>query len=455
MTRVLAVAALATLAGLGLPSPAVAQTDTTTLHATIKGWAERTWLLIADRGAADGGRLTDRGILIRFHEQIDAEYVLDNVSARFGLTDEYAWWQRSSGVRYWTGSVNHQDLISGFEVKAPVELGRGWTVAARFDKEDTPPINRNFVRIGFRKQWRSGPFIVFGGSLQSFKPEIDLTAGGGFKDPGGEARLTLTWLDAFNDAIYQGLVVYEGFADTAVDYEKQAFALRASVERRVGRHLRVEADGAVKIPSQIRAYRQVAPDSGFRQEEEFAFVGGLLEWAFSPQLSAGAFASWTRAVTDRTPLPQGEPEDDYRLVEETTRLGGYALWQLLPRWRIEAWVARERRPERRTFRSGAGEDVDYEDRSWLGQFAVLYRALSGFRADAAVEMDLRDVIRGDRQVPATESLGQHNTRLRLEVGWNFATSFQLAVGYRIDLDGDDHTDHGSFDGAHGRFVLHW
>jgi len=450
--RILAAAVI--VAQLGLPAPTLAQTDTTTLHATIKGWAERTWLLIADRSTTAGGRLTERGILLRFHEQIDAEYVLDNVSARFGLTEEYAWWRRSSGVRYWAGSINHQDLVSGFELKAPVELGQGWTVTARFDKEDTP-INRDFVRVGFRKQWSSGPFIVFGGSLEAFKPEMDLTAGGGFRDPHGEAQLTLTWLDAFNDAIYQGLVVYEGFADTAVDYEKQAFALRALVERRFGPHFRIEAEGAVQIPSRIRAYRQAAPDSGFRQEAKFALVGGLLEWAFGRRLTAGAFINWTRAVTDRRQLVQGRPEDDYRLVEETMRLGGYALWHPMRAWHIEAWVARESRPERRTFRSGRGTDVDYKDRAWVGQAALLYRAIIGFRANAAFEIDLRDVIRGDGQVPAVESLARNNTRLRLEIGWNFGVRFQVMAGYRLDLDGDDYVDRPLFDGAHGRFALHW
>ena len=441
-----------------LPQPARAQTvsaDSVQLHATISDWAEQSWLLIADRGAAAGGRLTNRGILLRFHERIDDEYTLDLISTTFGLTDTYAWWQSAGGARFWGGSINDQDLIAGFELKAPVQLGRGWQAGVRFDNESTPAIKRNYLRLGFRKDWKPGPFIVFGGSLDAFKPEMDLWAGAGFRDRNGEAKLTASWLDAFSDAIYQGLGVWEGFADTVIDYERQSFALRASVERRVGRHFRVEADGALLLPTRFTAYVQVEPDSGFRQEEDFAFVGGLAEWAFTPSVTVGAFATWVKAITDRAPLPAGLAEDDYYLSEETTRVGGYALWQIALRWRVETWLTREWRPELRDFRGGVGEDVDYEDRAWRGQAALGYRALSGFRADAAFEMDLRDVIRGDGQVPATQSLGRHSTRIRLEAGWDFGTRFRAAAGYRIDLDGDEHTHGDWYDGAHGRFTIHW
>jgi hypothetical protein len=249
--------------------------------------------------------------------------------------------------------------------------------------------------------------------------------------------------------------VWTAFADTAIDYERQAFALRASVERRVGRHFRVEADGTLLLPTRFTAYLQEVPDSGFRQEEDFAFVGGLVEWAFTPRVTVGAFVTWVKAITNRTPLPAGLPEDDYHLSEETTRVGGYALWQIALRWRVETWLARRWRPELRDFRGGVGEDVDYENRAWRGQATMSYRALSGFRADAAFEMDLLDVIRGPRQVPSMHSLARHSTRVRLEAGWNFGTRFRAAAGYRIDLDGDEHTHGDWYDGAHGRFTLHW
>jgi len=125
-------------------------------------------------------------------------------------------------------------------------------------------------------------------------------------------------------------------------------------------------------------------------------------------------------------------------------------------WQVESWLMREARPQTKEFRTGAQPNVDYEDRAWRGQTLVRYLAPIGLKAEAAFEMDLRDVIRGAGEVPSLEAdLARHNTRLRLELGWRFGNRFWIEGGYRIDLDGDAGTDHGSFDGAHGRGVVFW
>ena len=86
-----------------LPSLAHTQTDSTTLHGTNAEWADRTWLRLLDRGAAADGRLTDKGILLRFHENIDEEYWLDFISTGPSITENYEWWQNQNGAR--SGSI--------------------------------------------------------------------------------------------------------------------------------------------------------------------------------------------------------------------------------------------------------------------------------------------------------------------------------------------------------------
>ncbi|MFQ6047597.1 MAG: hypothetical protein ACE5PT_14760, partial [Gemmatimonadales bacterium] len=402
----------------GVPGAARAQVDTSGLHATLGGWAESTWLLLLDRGAADGGRLNDRGMLQRFHPDIDKEYELDLISSRFGLSEEYVWHRADNGARYWGGSINHKDLVAGGNFKARVPLGRGWATHVRLDRDELPAIDRSLVRIGFRKDWLRGPFLFFEGTLLKIKPEMDLTVGGGVRGEEGEVWLSATMLEAFSDIIYQGLVVWHGFADTALDYEEQPFALRGSAEWRPARGVRVELNAAVLTPTRVRAYRQVAPDTGFRQDERFGFASGLFEWAPLPRLRVGGFATWVRAVTDRTPLPQSGPADDFRLVERTTRAGAFLLLSPGTRWRGEAWLARSTRPETRDYRQGAPPDVDYEDRAWSGAALVGYEPPGGFRTHLAFEWDLRDVSKGEGQVPSMErTLGEHNTRVRLDLGW--------------------------------------
>jgi hypothetical protein len=438
------------------PRAATAQLDSGSLHATTLGWSERTWLYVLDRGAVDGGRLSDLGWLQRFHPDIDDEQAIDEISVHPGLGDEFAWWLPANGARYWAGSINHRDLIAGMDVKARIGLGRGWRVGFTFDKEDRPGLERNLPRLAVEKQWTPGIFAFGEGTLDALKPEMDVTVGGGWRDAHGEARASVTILDAFSDVIYQGLVVWAGFADTALDYEKHPYALRGTVHRRLGGRLRVELDVGAALPSTVRAYRQTATDSGFRQDEQFGMAAGLVEWSIVPRLRAGGLARWVRTVMDRTPLPLGRPEDDFRLVERTTQVGGFVLVQLTPRWRVESWLLREVRPQTKDYRTDAQPDVDYEDRAWRGQTFVRYLARFGLKAEAAFELDVRDVIRGLGQVPSIDpSLGRHNTRLRLELGWRFGNRFWVDGGYRIDLDGDVGTDHGRFDGAHGRAVLFW
>lgn len=438
---------------LATPSSGSAQIDSAALHATLRGWADDAWLRLLDRGGAIGGRLSSMGILQRFQPLMDNEYQLDLISAPFGLSEEHVWHRRASGARYWGGSINHRDVVAGAEVKATVPLGGSWDATVRLDKQDSPELDRDLVRVQFARSWTSGAFVAALGTLDAVKPNIDLEVRGGYRMGDREISAAVGVLDVFNDVIYQVLVVWEGYADTALDYERQPLTVRAGLEWPLGRRLRAELHAAVLGPTTIRAYRQLAPDEGFRQDEHFVLLGGLLEWSAGPNLRFGGLATQVRAQVDRSPLAAGLATDDYALVEQTRRWGGFGIWQPSPRWQIEGWIAREFRPERRTSQNTGSPVVDYEDRATQGQARARYGRARGFQGDAAFEFDLRDVVRGDGEVPG-DPLGQHNTRLRLEAGWRFRGQAAFMIGYRIDLDGDG-AGKGAFDGAHGRFVAYW
>ena len=337
-----------------------------------------------------------------------------------------------------------------------MSLGRGWLIRALFTLEDYEELTRALTRFNVEKSWSGGLYAFGETTLLAQKPEIDVTLGVGYRKSKLDAVLSLTALDFFNDMIYEGLVVDPGFADTAVAYATFPWALRGKLHWDPGSRLRFEGDAAYVISSRFSAFRQASPDTGFVQSEDFAFVGLLGEYSFSPRLRAGAFLHYAFAETDRAPLSNGDPTMDYVLTERTTRAGGYVLLDLGGRWRTETWLAREARPERRSDRSGSAGDVDYEDRSWMGTVILEYRPPGGFRAHAAFEMDLRDVLKGDGEVPVRGGTLGHNTRLRFDLGWRFGDQFQALAGYRIDLDGDPiYPDRGLFDGAHARFVLYW
>lgn len=449
-----AVGLVVLLVGWAAPVRLVAQADSAALHATLRGWQEETWLQLLDRGGAIGGRLSRAGMLQRFQPLIDDEYYIDLISGRFGLSEDYLWYQQPSGARYWGASIDHLELVTAFEVKAAIPLGGAWTGTVRFNKEHSHEVRRDLVHVEFARTWRAGVFGGVHGTLNPVKPDIDLELRGGYRrDNGREIGGAVGVLDTFSDIIYQVLVVWEGYADTALDYERQPLTLRTWAEWPIARHLRVEVHGGVMTPTTVRAYRQVAPDVGFRQLERFGFAGGLLEWDATSRLRIGGFGTYVRARTDRTPLPLSPPEDDFVLTEITTRYGGYTLAQLAERWRFEGWLARTARPERRDQRQPGTPDVDFEDRWLSGEARLTYGGQRGFRGDASFELVARDVVRGLGQVPATDS--RDNSRLRLEVGWLFGERASFRAGYRLDLDGDPGQGKGAFDGAEGRFVVYW
>ena len=441
------------LACLG-PARLCAQSDTASLHATLRGWEEETWLQLLDRGGAIGGRLSRDGMLQRFQRTIDDEYYIDLISGPFGLTEDYVWYRRANGARFWGASVDHLELVTAFDVKAQVPLGTGWAAAVRFNKFHSHEVRRDLVRLEFDRTWDSGVFWGMHGTLDAIKPDIDLETRAGYRRPdGSEVGAAIGVLDVFSDVIYQVLVVWEGYADTALDYERQPLTARAWAEWPLGRHLRVEAHGGVMTPTTVRAYRQVAPDSGFRQAERYGYAAGLVEWAPGNRLRVGGFGTYIRARTDRTPLPQSPPEDDFTLTERTMRYGAFALAQLAERWRFEGWLAGTFRPERRDQRLVDSLDVDFEDRWLSGEARLTYGGHSGFRGDASFEFVNRDVVRGMGQLAAPDPLD--HSRLRLEVGWGFGDRAAFRGGYRIDVDGDPGLGKGHFDGAEGRFVLFW
>jgi hypothetical protein len=144
--------------------------------------------------------------------------------------------------------------------------------------------------------------------------------------------------------------------------------------------------------------------------------------------------------------------DPYDLVEETGRIGGYALARMRPWLTFEAWVAREWRPERRTYLDGSEPNVDFLDHSWLGQILLRLTPARGFVANLGVPFDLRNVVRGGNEVPGAH-INWHNYRIRGDVGWRFSERATFLVGAAFEPRGDGVGRY--FGGARGRFMVYW
>jgi hypothetical protein len=455
------------------PVSVLSQSDSISLHFTLTGWADDTWLLLEDRDAVGDGRLSAAGILQRFHEKIDSEYHLDIISNVFSPVEEFAWYNQFNGLRWRGGSINRRDLIDQTDVRVAVGIGGSWRARVLVDNKNTPILARSSLRLALEKGWRSGIFAFAEGSFHEIKPSSDIAVGGGFRGKRLEASASFVVIDAFNGVVSQLLRESHSSPVTSLDHERQPLALRTTVAARGGTRVRGELHAAVLFPTTIRVADGTVPDSGFRQEERFGYVGVLGEWSLARDYTVGAFATYVRAAVDRRPLPLGLASDDFRLVQRTTEFGGILLARPFNRWLFQNRIVHSRRPELRTPRSDSVTLVDWEDRAWSGQAEVTYMAPRGFIAGTAFEWDLREVVRGNPdsteltadvegrlvgigQVPSAEFLGRDHTRVRFEIGWIFLPGRKFTLGFRIDVDGDKYAgDNSPFDGAHGRFEFTW
>jgi hypothetical protein len=395
-------------------------------------------------------------VLQRFQEGIDDKYFFDQLTAAFGLREDYAWYRRENGVRWLGGSINRRDLLSEGEFKTTVGLSQAWDIGVRFHKEDTPTASRNALRIGVRdklsSQWTGFASI----HLDPVKPGTDVEVGVKWgQSDRANATLSVTVMDAFSNVVYITLdAASQGQIDSTLAYESQPIAFRTSVGWPLGRHLRVEGYGAFVTPSTLKAYEDHDESNGFRQNERIAYAGGLVEWKPIPTFFLGVLAATIRAESERERLSTDVPVDEYELTEQTTQLGGFASWRIAQRWLFDAWLLRAWRTEERQFRDASLQDIDYQVRNWTWFTKLTYQALSGFTSDVGFGWDKADEPRGEKQVPAAGNLTTEHYRIRYDVGWRFSDIFQFLVGGSIDIDAE-RNEGMSFGGGRGKFTLYW
>ena len=440
--------------GVGLLAPgplAMAQQDTAMIaRGTLHGWEEQVRLAVFDRGGSFNGRLSNHGILQRFNERMDSEYDLDVISSAFALPEQYAWYQRSNGARFWAGSIDDVRLIQHGDFKVSVPLGATWAADVAFNYQETLTASRALPWLGFRHTLSAnGAQAFIRGSLKAFKPETDIELGVVLTPGSGRLTLAVAALDVFSDFTFQTLEPDSSVVDTSLDYTKHPFTIRGGLDLPLGRRFRTEAYALYLTPTEVIAESQRGPDEGFTQGERYAYAGGLLEWAPSRTTALGLLVTWVHTKLERSALPLGQPADDFELTEETSRVGLYAMLQLMRRLGLEAWIARVWRSEDRMRPDPTvAPSTSYSDRTWAGRNSFIYRADSGFRGELGLDFTLRETS-GPTPVPTLTPLDRDNARLRFDLGWHFGSKAFFLVGANLDLD------EGRFDGAHGRFMLNW
>ena len=455
---------LALKAALGLaligtwlqPRDAEARQEPAPFHFTLRSWMEDVWFTAEDRTGTFGGRLGRDGMLARFGPVVDTEYSLDEISYLSSPIEDARWYASQNGARYKGGSLNYRDVLGSGDFKVSTGFLETWRFDFQYHLREALTASRRFVRLRLSKDYpESGLYGFAEANLQADKPDKDFSLGGGIRAEGIDAEISLTAVDGLNDLIYQTLVVWHGWADTALDYEKSPIALRGRASFEMWRDMRGEIYAGVISPNTIRAYRQLDPDVGFRQNEFFWYAAGLLEWSIKPDLKVAAFGNTVTAATERTQLAAGDQNDQFDLTERTSNFGFMWYAELTRRWTAYGWLARSGRIHDRQSVQDLTLRVDYRDRATNGQVLFRYKKPLGFMADLGFEINLRDVLSGDRTVPGGDTFDWNNVRLKLSIGRELSENIRAHIGFGTDLDGDQYATHRWFDGAFGRIVAYW
>jgi len=453
-------ALLLCLLGFGGAAAARGQSDSTPLVATLRYWADQTWLTLIDRDAAAGGRFSVDGILQRFQHEIDPDYGMDKIRFGFGMLDNAEWYRHSSGARCYAGSITTTTFAEGCQFQQSVSLGRRWSTNLRFDTANLMEVTRSLPRVAFVRRSGDGVFFSLETTLVPFKPSTTIEAGFGVLHPkdGREISVYFGAPAVVSNLIYDDIgLVGMNSGDSALHYSRQPYTVRLNVDQPIGRHWRVETRLGVMPLATVRRYLRTHPDSAFSQDEWYNFAGVQIQFLPTSRVTVGGYVRSVFAQIDRSPAPYAPPEFDFRVTERTTEAGGLLLWHIGPGWMSENWVGYTWRPYVKTYRQDVAPDVDYEDVALSGQFVLERRPNHGFEGSLAYEWHNMDVIRGVGEVPGNYEApaGRHNHEIRFQFGSRSTNRYSFQMGLAADLDPIPGVRASWFAGGDARIILYW
>jgi len=287
---------------------------------------------------------------------------------------------------------------------------------ARYRRERSLTAWRDYPWVGVR--WRDvlgTPWTVrVGLGVHFFKPsaDVELALARSWRDREDRSwtlEVRLAALDAFNEAIFQGLGVRADDVYAHYDYARAPLAARG----RASSH----------------------------PLEQVAFLGALFQVTPLERMTLALYGTWAGADTERRVFASGL---GFTLREQTLTVGARARTRLNPLWAVETELARVRRPEWRT--PGGGARREHRDRGVFARAALVRYPEAGWTSRLAYVLLDRDA--GSR----APWLTAQNQGLITEAGHRFRSGFELTAGLRWDLDsfGRDR-----FEGAHLRLSAGW
>ena len=426
-------------------SPA-AETDSAPL-ATLAAWADQVWLSLLDRDGAYYGRLAEEGIFQRFNPAMDHEYGLDVRSGLFDPGEDARWAELPNGFRVAGASLNNPHILNVVDWRQEIHVSGPVDLMARYRRERSLTARRDYPWVGVR--WRDAlgtPWTVrVGLGVHFFKPSADVEVAlarswRDREDRSWTLEVRLAALDAFNEAIFQGLGVRADEVYAHYDYAGAPLAARTTLRAAASRWL-AELHAGSSRRSEVQVKFPAVGRAPFTQLEQVAFLGALLQVTPLERVTLALYGTWARADIERRAPASGL---GFTLREQTVTVGARARIRLNPLWSVETDLARVRRPEWHS--RGGGARREHRDREVFARAALVRYPEAGWTARLAYALLDRDA---GYQAPW---LTAQNQGLITEAGHRFRSGFELTAGLRWDLD---HFGRDRFEGGHLRLSASW
>ena len=427
-------------------APPAGKPESTSL-ATLAAWADQIWLSLLDRDGAYFGRLAEEGTFQRFNSRMDHEYELDLRSGLFTAGEDARWTEVASGLRVAGASISHPHILTIVDWHQEAHISGPVDLVARYRRERSLTARRDYpwIGIGWRDVLGTPWTVRVGLGVHFFKPsaDVELALARSWGDGEGrhwELEARVAALDAFNDAIFQGLGVRADEVDAHFDYAALPLAARTTLRAAASRW-RAELRAGSSRRTEVRVTFPATGQAPFSQLERVMFVGALFQVTPLERVAVVLYGTWARADTERRAPASGL---GFTLREQIVTMGARARGRLDRAWTLEAELARVRRPEWRTPTDGA--PLEHRDRELFARTVLARQLEVGWTGRLSYALLDRDA--GSR-APRLTALNQ---RLTMEGGYRFGSGFEVTAGLRWDLD---HFAREPFDGGHLRLSATW
>ena len=414
--------------------------------ATLAAWADQVWLSLLDRDGAYYGRLAEEGIFQRFNPEIHDEYELE-IRSLFHPGEDARWAEQPNGFRIAGASISHPHILNVLDWRQEIHISGPVDLVARYRRERSLTARRDYPRVAVR--WRDmlgTPWTVqVGIGVHFFKPSADVEfalarSWRDSEDRSWTLEVRLAALDAFNEAIFQGLGVRADDVDAHYDYAGAPLAARTTLRATASRW-RAELHAGSSRRSEVQVTFPATGLAPFTQLEKVAFLGALLQVTPLERVTLALYGTWARADTERQAPASGL---GFTLREQTVTVGARARTRLNPRWAVETDLMRVGRPEWRSPDGGAPRE--HRDREVFARAALVRYPEAGWTGRLAFAFLDRDA-----GFLAPWLTAQHQ-RLTTEAGYRFRSGFEVTAGLGWDLDNFARLP---FDGGHLRLSAAW